>query len=258
LIANSHFIFITGTDTGVGKTLLTALLIGHLRRAGAHAIAVKPFCSGGRADAKLLQSMQNAEFSLDELNPFHFEEPVTPLVAARMHRRKIALGGTVEAINAVLRKLEKQASQVSGIPSIQHSILPVLLIEGAGGLLSPLGENFDLLTLMQELMKGAEGNTHKISVIVAAANRLGTINHTLLTVRKLQDGGVRNISVVLNDISPPAQATPDMDTNFCVLTELLNPVPMFHLPNLGATLDDVKTLQTVSKEQQTLLKKIIG
>ena len=78
-----RIIFITGTDTGVGKTLLTGLLLHHLRQSGCHALAMKPFCSGSRADAEFLHAVQDGELTLDEINPFFFAEPLAPLVAAR-------------------------------------------------------------------------------------------------------------------------------------------------------------------------------
>src|SRR5579859_7771518 len=84
-------IFITGTDTGVGKTVFTSLLLHHLRKSGVYALAMKPFCSGGRGDVWLLRAMQDGELSEEEINPFHFPEPVAPLVSARQHKRRIPL-----------------------------------------------------------------------------------------------------------------------------------------------------------------------
>ena len=80
-------IFVTGTDTGVGKTLLTALLLQHLRAHGQSALAIKPFCSGGREDAELLHSLQENELTLDEMNPFHFKKPLAPYLAATRRER---------------------------------------------------------------------------------------------------------------------------------------------------------------------------
>src|SRR5260221_14172519 len=91
-------IFITGTDTGVGKTLLTALLLAHLRQNGVPALALKPFCSGGRADAELFHALQDGDLTLDEINPFYFREPIAPLVAARKHRRRIQLDDVLKNI----------------------------------------------------------------------------------------------------------------------------------------------------------------
>ncbi|MBT5322527.1 MAG: dethiobiotin synthase, partial [Verrucomicrobiales bacterium] len=66
--------FITGTDTGAGKTILTALLLDHLRAQGENAIAIKPLCTGPRDDVRLLQSLQPGALSDDEMNPFHYQK----------------------------------------------------------------------------------------------------------------------------------------------------------------------------------------
>src|SRR5579872_3951430 len=113
-------IFITGTDTGVGKTIFTGLLVRHLREQGVHALAMKPFCSGGRADVRLLRAMQDAELTENEINPFYFPEPVAPLVSARRRNRTIPLRKVVQRINEIAARCE------------------CLLIEGSGGLFVPL------------------------------------------------------------------------------------------------------------------------
>src|SRR2546429_4432134 len=104
-------IFITGTDTGVGKTVLTGLLVTHLRNQGTDALAIKPFCSGSRADAKLLQAIQDRELTLEEINPFYFPEPVAPLVAARLHRRAI----TLRQVLAHIERVRHSRSQISNL-----------------------------------------------------------------------------------------------------------------------------------------------
>src|SRR5579859_4085747 len=128
----AKIIFITGTDTGVGKTLLTALLLFHLRKKGVRALAMKPFCSGGRGDIHLLQSLQPGELSDDEANPFYFPQPLAPLVAAKKNHQ-IRLSDVLARIQKITRKCER------------------LLIEGSGGLLVPLGENFTVADLIAAL-----------------------------------------------------------------------------------------------------------
>jgi dethiobiotin synthetase len=83
--------FITGTDTGVGKTVLTALLTRHLRERGVNAVALKPVCSGDRADARALHAASAGALTLDEINPWHFRAPMAPLLAARRERKRVAL-----------------------------------------------------------------------------------------------------------------------------------------------------------------------
>src|ERR1043166_58561 len=120
-------IFIIGTDTGVGKTLLTALLLWHLRKTGCHALAIKPFCTGDRADAEILHALQEGDLSLEQINPFYFSQAVAPLVAARKHQRHIPLGTVLEYIQDTKGRFSPSA--IASRPS-------VLLIEGAGGLLT--------------------------------------------------------------------------------------------------------------------------
>jgi dethiobiotin synthetase len=167
-------IFVTGTDTGAGKTVLTALLVQFLRERGVKAAALKPICSGGRADARALRAAMDGALSLDEINPWHFRAPVAPLLAARREQKRVHLSEVLARIRAMQKRFD------------------VLLIEGAGGLLSPLGENFNSRDLIVAL--GA-------TPIIAAQNKLGSVNHVLLTLAALPPGAAANARVVL--MSPP-------------------------------------------------------
>src|SRR5262245_58040989 len=125
--------FVTGTDTGVGKTVLAGLLAARLRRDGMPVAALKPISSGGRADARLLLAASDGTLTLDEINPWHFRAPLAPALAARREQRRVRL----RQVLAQVRRMQER--------------FPVLLVEGAGGLLSPLGEDFDSRDLIQAL-----------------------------------------------------------------------------------------------------------
>src|SRR3989442_15923905 len=84
----SRILFVTGTDTGVGKTILTSLLARHLRERGVAVAALKPICSGGRADARALHSSLDGTLTLDEINPWHFRAPLAAQLAARREHRR--------------------------------------------------------------------------------------------------------------------------------------------------------------------------
>jgi len=257
-------IFITGTDTGVGKTVLTALLLSHLRQTGCCALAVKPFCSGGRADAELLHSLQEGDLTLDEINPYHFSEPLAPLVAARLHDRKITLRQSLRHIQKIGAHLKYPSIHLSinpliqrATPPLQHAITPVLLIEGAGGLLSPLGDRFNLLDLILA--------TPSIQIIVVAPNRLGTINHTLLTIEALETKSVRQIKVVLVDcdVSSSSRITHHASraatrSNPSILTEILSPIPLFHIPNLGKNPSKTAQIEKFAKKFKKTLAQILA
>jgi dethiobiotin synthetase len=223
----SRPIFVTGTDSGVGKTLLTGLLLYHLRETGCHALAMKPFCSGGRGDARFLRRIAGRELSLDQINPWHFAEPLAPLVAARRHHRHVCLRDVIEAVQGVAATCQ------------------CLLVEGAGGLLVPLGEGYTVADLIGRL---------QCAVVVVSANRLGTINHTLLTVEGLRDAGATRIKVVLMQRAHPDASS---RTNAAVLAELLGPVPLFAIGYLGPNPRSREALKKNQKKFQKVLARLL-
>ncbi|MBM3889133.1 MAG: dethiobiotin synthase, partial [Verrucomicrobia bacterium] len=90
-LPHSMPLFVTGTDTGVGKTFVTAALVRELRRTGVHAGAVKPFATGSREDARVLRAAMDGELTLEEINPVFFRRPLAPAVAARLEGRRVPL-----------------------------------------------------------------------------------------------------------------------------------------------------------------------
>jgi dethiobiotin synthetase len=223
-----QIIFITGTDTGVGKTLLTALLLCHLRQKPGRTLAMKPFCSGGLGDVRLLQSLQPGELSDAEMNPFYFAQPVAPLVAATKKQKNVRLSDVLERIHAIKMKCDR------------------LIIEGSGGLLVPLGENYTVADLIAAL---------DCQVIVVARNQLGTINHTLLTINALRAIGKkpRDLSVVLM-----SGAKPDLSsqTNLKTLTKLLRSISVYTLPHLGPKACTTKNVQSNYPKTRPILRKM--
>ncbi|HXE41487.1 MAG TPA: dethiobiotin synthase [Candidatus Baltobacteraceae bacterium] len=218
-------IFVTGTDTGVGKTIFTGLFVYHLRSQGVHALAIKPFCSGGRADVRLLRAMQDAELTEDEINPFYFPEPVAPLVSARQHKRPVSLGDVVQRIKKMATRCE------------------CLLIEGSGGLLVPLGENYLVSDVIKRL---------KCDVILVSRNRLGTINHTLLTANALKRFGVKNIAVALMGTSKKDASA---EKNAEVLREFLGGMAVNEIIFLGKNTNKIGVLK---KSVKNLKKTLAG
>ncbi|HTV76287.1 MAG TPA: dethiobiotin synthase, partial [Candidatus Baltobacteraceae bacterium] len=153
-----HIVFITGTDTGIGKTLFAVLLLKFWRREGVNVAALKPVSSGGRGDAKKIYAAMEGALPLDEINPWHFRAAIAPLLAARRERKKVRLAQVIAHIRAMQKRFD------------------VLVVEGAGGLLSPLGEDFNSRDLIAAL---------RATPIIIAPNRLGVVNHVLLTLEAL-------------------------------------------------------------------------
>ncbi len=193
---------VTGVNTGVGKTTLATLLLRRAREVGRPVAALKPFCSGGREDAVRLHELQGAGLTLDEVNPFHFSAPLAALAAARKEARAVRIDEAMVAIAPLLGR---------GNP---------VLIEGAGGLLSPLGEGFSGLELIQRIPG---------KVCIVATNQLGCLNQVLLSVRCL-NGIADELATVLMDPERPDESA---ESNPQLLAELLPRVAHARIPFLG-------------------------
>lgn len=196
-------VFITGTDTGVGKTVLTAWLTRSLRHDGVDVRAVKPLCSGGRADARALRRALGDGTSLEEINPWHFRAPLTPLLAARLAGLRVARRPVLQFLRGARRNCE------------------VLLVEGAGGLLSPLGVGFDARHLIAAL---------RASPVIVAPNRLGVLNQVLLTWEALPENERSLAKVAL--VAPP-RATRVSQSNRGLLRERLGDDHVVEIPFLS-------------------------
>ncbi len=169
-----QILFITGTDTGVGKTVFAALATVYLRQQGFQVAALKPLCSGGRDDARQLRAAAGKVLALDEVNPWHFRAPLAPVLAARQEKRRVRLREVVAQIRRVAKRFE------------------VVVVEGAGGLLSPMGEDFDSRDLIAAL---------KATPVIVGSNKLGAVNQVRLVLAALPRGTARRARIVL--VNPP-------------------------------------------------------
>ena len=189
--------FITGTDTGVGKTFFTCWLARTWRLAGHDAAALKPISTGDREDAHCLQDAIGSRLSLDEINPLHFRKPAAPLLAARAENRSIDF----TVLNHEIKIMSQRFSH--------------LAVEGVGGWRVPLAPGYDVRAWACGL---------GFPVVVVARGTLGTLNHTLLTVDSIRDSGLTCAGVVVN-AGPDESASPDLDLarreNVALLGDLL-------------------------------------
>ena len=172
--------FITGTDSGVGKTVFTVSLLASLRQQGVNAAALKPICSGGREDAKKILAVSEGVLSLDEINPWHFRAAIAPTLAARQEKKKVKLAQAATHTRAMQKRFD------------------ILLVEGAGGLLSPLGENFNSRDLILAT---------RATPVIVAPNRLGVVNQVLLTLEALPKSYQAKGRVVLMPTPKPDGST---------------------------------------------------
>lgn len=173
----NHGIFITGTDTGVGKTLVTAALALHLKKRGLSVGVMKPIETGvspakeNQSDAARLRSTIGSEETLGAICPYPFELPVAPLTAAQTEGRTI----NPETIRKVYRLLSNRYDH--------------LVVEGVGGVLVPITANGTVTDLIKQL---------RLPVVVVGRSGLGGINHALLTIEALQGRKIAVVAIVLN------------------------------------------------------------
>ena len=174
-------VFIAATDTGVGKTLVTAALVSHLRQRGIDIGVMKPVETGvsrstrARSDGARLRRAAECHDPMAVVCPYVFRLPMAPLSAARAEHRTIRLATILQAFHALCQK---------------HDFVAV---EGVGGVHVPITDSIDGLDLMQRM---------GLPVIVVGRSGLGGINHALLTLHALRQRKVPVIALVLNQPVP--------------------------------------------------------
>lgn len=182
--------FITGTDTNVGKTYVTRLILENLRAEGRDAVGYKPIACGDREDAAILAEVSGG-IDPDEVNPVYLNTPVAPYVAGMLENRTV---DPAELI-AGYENLAKKHAQV--------------IVEGAGGWEVPLAANYRVSDLAADL---------KLPVVVVAGNKLGALNHIILTVNAIRAKGLVCAGIVLNQLEDEMDTA--MITNKGVVEDL--------------------------------------
>ncbi len=192
-------IFITGTDTGVGKTYIAAALAQALKQRGVSAGVMKPIASGDRDDIKKLLEAADIDENLERVNPLFLKYPLAPLIAARLSGKNIDLNLVWKNYALLKKKYE------------------FMIVEGAGGLLTPIKKNYSVLDMIKHF---------GLPVIVVARPYLGTINHTLLTVDKLRQHKVAVAGIIM---SCSQNTTLAEQTNPSLIEELTG-LPVLDVP----------------------------
>jgi dethiobiotin synthetase len=184
--SNSRGVFVTATDTGVGKTVVTAALAVALRTHGYAVGVMKPIETGvksssdAESDAARLRTAAGSGDALTEIRPYTFRVPLAPMDAARFEKQMISLPAIVQAIRTFRSRYE------------------VLLVEGVGGVHVPFTSRFDVLDLIYRV---------KFPVVVVGRVGLGGINHALLTLEALRRRSASVLALVLNQTLPARTVT---------------------------------------------------
>lgn len=193
-------IIITGTDTEVGKTFFSALLVRALRERGVDAVGYKPICCGERTDAEELVLASDGAEPIEVLNPVWYRAPVTPAVAAELEGQPVALDSLLEHAREIAER---------------HR---VVVLEGVGGWEVPLSQTETFADLAEAL---------GWPVVLVAANRLGVLNHALLSKQAIADRGLTLAALVLNHLVEERDVA--MVTNRAVLAARFGEIPLWEL-----------------------------
>lgn len=195
-------LFVTGTDTGAGKTVATTALLHALRARGLRAVGMKPVASGciptaegwRNDDALALQSASDPVPAYADLNPYALPQPLAPEIAAREAGVEIVL----EPIVAAFERLRAHADTI--------------IVEGVGGWAAPLTATLDQRHLVEVL---------ELPVMLVVGMRLGCLNHARLTARAVQADGAKLVGWIANEVDPQMERR---DENFALLKARM-PVP---------------------------------
>ncbi len=189
--------FITGTDTGVGKTFVTCALLHTLKAQGIAAIGMKPIAAGGEMtpdglrndDIEALHAASGVKLQSEDLNCYLLSEPIAPHIAAAN-----------EDIDIDLDVIRMRFDQLADLAD-------VVLVEGVGGFIVPLGDSINTADLAQDL---------DLPVILVVGMRLGCLNHALLTQEAILARGLTLAGWVANQIDPHMA---ELDANIDALEE---------------------------------------
>ncbi|WP_347553197.1 dethiobiotin synthase (plasmid) [Pseudalkalibacillus hwajinpoensis] len=191
-------VFITGTDTGIGKTFVAAGIAAALSDKNVDVGVFKPMLSGAHredpeSDTMILKTMAGDESPPSDITPFQFDEPLAPYLAAKRQDVQVTKQDVMNSWKNVKNR---------------HSYT---IVEGAGGIAVPYGEDFLASDVMKEI---------NLPVIVVARPNLGTVNHTFLTVDFARRCGLNVIGVVINGLKPEKeevveQTNPELIEQFC-------------------------------------------
>ena len=203
--------FITGTDTEIGKTYTTVALLNYFNKQGLQTAGLKPIASDAEltanglrnGDAMQIQAAMSMNFPYEQINPFVFEQPIAPHLAAAP--------GTLNVQNTM------QACQ-----PILNSNYDVLLVEGAGGWLVPLNDQETFADL---------AIAFGFPIILVVGLRLGCINHTMLTWENIQRRNVPCAGWIANHIDPEMKKQAE---NIATLTTMIGKEPLGIIAHGGA------------------------
>ena len=210
-------LFVTGTDTDIGKTCISAGIALALKKSGVNVGVMKPFMCGTRQkddfshdDVTILTNAANVIDSRELINPFFFPVSASPYTAAKNLGRKIN-------IKQVLDSYEKLSK-----------VHDVMLIEGIGGIMTPILKDFSIIDLIKNL---------QINALIVTSSKIGTVNHTVMTCKLCKDLEIPVKGLIINNFDTEGYPILELERDLNDLTDLPILCSLPHLNNFN--LDDL-------------------
>ena len=216
-------LFVTATDTDIGKTYVCAGLAYALKKSGIDVGIMKPFACGVKQkigfssnDLTILTNAAMVDDAEDIINPFFFPIPASPYTAAKNLGVKI----DVEHVMECFRKLDE--------------IHDIMLVEGIGGIMTPILKDYAIIDLIKDLM----ANT-----IIVTSSKIGTVNHTVLTCNMCKNMNIPIKGLIINNFDSTGYPIPELERDLSALTDLpvlcsLPHMKKFNLSNYSALIQE--------------------
>ena len=216
-------LFVTATDTDIGKTCVCAGLAYALKKSGIDVGIMKPFACGVKQkigfssnDLTILTNAAMVDDAEDIINPFFFPIPASPYTAAKNLGVKI----DVEHVMECFRKLDE--------------IHDIVLVEGIGGIMTPILKDYAIIDLIKDLM----ANT-----IIVTSSKIGTVNHTVLTYNMCKNMNIPIKGLIINNFDSTGYPIPELERDLSTLTDLpvlcsLPHMKKFNLSNYSALIQE--------------------
>ena len=216
-------LFVTATDTGIGKTYVCAGLAHALKKMDIDVGIMKPFACGDKQkigfssnDLTILANAAMVDDAEDIINPFFFPIPASPYTAAKNLGVKIDVKHVMECF----RKLDE--------------IHDIVLVEGIGGIMTPILKDYAIIDLIKDLM----ANT-----IIVTSSKIGTVNHTVLTCNMCKNMNIPVKGLIINNFDSTGYPIPELERDLNTLTDLpvlcsLPHMKKFNLSNYSALIQE--------------------
>ncbi len=220
-------IFVTGTDTGVGKTIISCGIARLLKSKGLNVGVMKPVCTGDQDDVHALMKAAEVDDDITLVNPQFFKAPLAPAVAAQGEGRSVEMEHIYKAYWALSKKHD------------------VMVVEGVGGVKVPLGESTFVVDLIEAL---------RLPALVVARAGLGTLNHSILTLDALATKKIPVVGVLLNGGDGKSLAE---ETNPDVLQDFTTVQVLGHLTTQAKFVKDPSATAEAITKMSILSKAIL-